>query len=251
MISDPETSAARELAAAWVDGVPITAPSIRMPLLDRAAGYRIQTGTASLLADHLGHRVGWKLGLMSPSANVDPFCGPLHETMLVADGGVLSLDRAINPRIEVELALIVGTDIVGTIDVHDVARLPFEVAAAFEVIDDRVIQPAEVSDAIADVATMRQAVIGSPRPLSTLNDIHASLAVDDEIVARGHLSDLRHPFEGLAWLARHLANTAERVRTGDVILTGSMTGQVPLQLNTRYEGIVAGLTSVTVYTGSE
>lgn len=250
MISDPETNAARELAAAWVEGVQIPAPSIRLPLLDRAAGYRIQADTASLLVDHLGYRVGWKLGLMSPSAGAEPFCGPLHERMLVGDGGLLDFDRAINPRIEVELALIAGTDVGGIIDADDAARLPFEVAAAFEIIDDRVVQPAGVPDAIADMATMRQAVIGSRRRLSTLGDIDASLAVDGEIVARGRLSDLRDPFEGVAWLARHLASHGERVRAGDVILTGSMTGQIPLRPSTRYEGIVADLPAVTVDTVS-
>jgi 2-keto-4-pentenoate hydratase len=240
-MSDLMETAATRLARAWKEGVPVT-PPFAESAIRRDAGYRIQRAVVDLLASELGPRIGWKLGLMGRPGPLVPFAGPLHETMRVENGAVLTLANAIVPRIEVELAIIPLQDVPGAYDPADDLR--FDVAPAFEIIDDRTIPPSTDADWIADLATVRQVVFGPHRHLGrgSLDAVEAVLVEDDQEVGRGRVADvIHHPLEGVAWLAHHLALSGDLIRAGEVIITGSLTGQRTPRRGASYRGTLSGV----------
>ncbi|MFP5333480.1 MAG: 2-keto-4-pentenoate hydratase [Acidimicrobiia bacterium] len=249
MIEAEVLGEARRLALAWQNAIPVLPPTSRHEAFDRAAAYRVQDAVVELLAEDLGQRVGWKLGATSLSSTMEPFSGPLHAEMVVPSGGSIRLDRCIAPRVEVEVAIVLGEDVSRPLTETDAAALDFGLAAALEIIDDRTVGPTGDADRVADVATMRWAVIGPARraDLADASSWRASLIEDGTQVAIGTLVEtINSPIESLIWLSRHLARRGGSLAGGDVILTGSLTGQHPPRPGSRYEGRVSGLASVDV-----
>lgn len=240
---------ARRLALAWQNASPVPPPTSRHEAFDRAAAYRVQATVVELLAGDLGPQVGWKLGSTSLSSTVEPFSGPLHAEMVIPSGGAIRFDRCIAPRVEVEVAIVLGEDVSGPLTETDVAALDFELAAALEVIDDRTVGPAGDADRVADVATMRWAVIGPARraDLANASSWCGSLFEDGTQVAAGTLGEtVTSPIESLIWLSCHLDRRGGSLVGGDVILTGSLTGQHAPRPGSRYEGRISGFASVDV-----
>jgi 2-keto-4-pentenoate hydratase len=56
---------------------------------------------------------------------------------------------------------------------------------------------------------------------------------------------LGHPFHSVAWLATKLESFGERLRAGDLIMTGSFTRQFPVAGGDRVETEFEGLGKVT------
>ena len=53
----------------------------------------------------------------------------------------------------------------------------------------------------------------------------ASLAIDGNVVARGHGRDvMEDPLNAVAWLARHLADRGSGLNGGDLVSVGSCCG---------------------------
>lgn len=54
-------------------------------------------------------------------------------------------------------------------------------------------------------------------------DIPATVALNGETIDQGNSRDaLGHPYAPVAWLAKHLASRGQRLRRGDVVMTGSI-----------------------------
>lgn len=242
----PTTHAvAAALAQAWRTGISVAAPSTAIPDFDRPAAYVVQAAVVDQL--DLGQRRGWKLGLTSLHAAAEPFTGPIHQRML----DEVSLAGTIRPRVEVELALVVGIDVGDPVTAEEAAELPLAVAASFEIIDDRTRPPSVDADWIADLATMRHVIAGRPRPWtgSSFADLVGVLAVDGTETAAGRVGEtVMDPVAALAWLSSHLHERGIQIRAGDLVITGSLTGQVPLRPDRRYEAAITGLAPVTFQT---
>src|SRR5439155_22605822 len=112
------------------------------PDLDVDAAYRAQEAfVASKLA--AGERlVGAKLGLTSPvkqrEMNVDqPLYGRVTSSMLAPYGEPLDLARFIQPRVEPEIALLLGRDVEAPATVTSVLAAVEAVFGAVDVLDSR------------------------------------------------------------------------------------------------------------------
>lgn len=238
---------ARLLVKAWQERRPVPPPSSRFAAFDRASAYRVQDAAVELLSSELGPRVGWKLGLTSLSARSEPFAGPLLAGMVVPSGGTIRLDECITPRVEVEVAVLFQSDVLEPPD--DFTALDFEVAPAIEVIDDRTHSEAVDVDWVADLATMRCAVIGTGRrvDLAEAAEWRASLHEDGREIAAGRVGDAVVPvMHSLMWLIRHLADRETHLVAGDVVLTGSITGQHRPASGRRYRAELTGFAPVEV-----
>lgn len=223
---------AAELAQAWRSATTTSPPSRQWAGLDRPTAYRIQeVAVAALGADH-GRRVGWKLGLNTRSALEPPFTGPIHEAMVFPSETTVPLDRTIHPYLELEVAVIAG----------DVPRL----AAAFEVVDSRLEGEATVVDSIADFANTRFVVVGdSVEVPDSILDAIGHLGRDGGEMTSGAVRDhIGHPVESIHWLEAHLAELGHALAAGDVVITGSLIGQVEARPG-RYTGSISGLPLVS------
>ena len=147
----------------------------------------------------------------------------------------MPVDRFIAPRVEVELAFILGRPLKGPgVTLADVLAATELVTPAVEIIDARIEQfdretkaPRKVFDTIADFAANAGIVTGG-RPVRPhdvdLRWAGAMLYKNGVIEETGLAAAvLNHPGNGIAWLANKIAPYDEQLNVGDVVLGGSFT----------------------------
>lgn len=203
-------------------------------------GYAIQREWVKLeLAD--GHTIkGRKIGLTSramqqASQITEPDYAPLMDDMFFETGSDIPYERFIAPRVEVELAFVLGRALKGPgITLFDVLAATEYVTPALEIIDARIEQfdretkaPRKVFDTIADFAANAGIVLGG-RPVKPdaidLRWVGALLYKNGVIEETGIAAGvLNHPATGVAWLANKIAPYDELLNAGDVVLSGSFT----------------------------
>ncbi|MBS0594978.1 MAG: 2-oxo-hepta-3-ene-1,7-dioic acid hydratase [Proteobacteria bacterium] len=239
---DAQTLAAlaRQLYDARKSRTPLRHFSRQHPGMTIDDGYAIQRAWVALeLADGRSIR-GRKIGLtsraMQQASQIDePDFAPLMDDMFFANGGDIPISRFIAPRIEVELAFILGKALKGPgVTLFDVLSATEWVSPAIEIIDARIEQfdretkaPRKVFDTISDFAANAGIVLGG-RPVRPhdldLRWAGAMLFKNGVIEETGLAAAvLNHPGNGVAWLANKIAPYGEQLNAGEVILGGSFT----------------------------
>ncbi|BBH13660.1 MULTISPECIES: 2-oxo-hept-4-ene-1,7-dioate hydratase [Chromobacterium] len=187
-----------------------------------------------------GHKIGLTSRAMQMSSQIDePDYGSLLDDMFFNDGADIPVSRFIVPRVEVELAFILGRPLSGPgatlFDVYDATEY---VIPALEIIDARSQsidpdsqRPRKVFDTIADNAANAGVVLGGrpirPRELD-LRWVAALMYRNGVIEESGVAAAvLNHPANGVAWLANKLSPFDVELKAGQVILAGSFTRPVP------------------------
>lgn len=187
----------------------------------------------------IGHKIGLTSRAMQRSSNVnEPDFGTLLDDMLFLDGHDIPIDRFIEPRVEVELAFILGKPLKGpNCTLFDVLAATDYVTPAIEIIDARIERidktsgvTRKVFDTISDNAANAGIVLGG-RPVRPdavdLRWVSALLYRNGVIEESGVAAAvLNHPANGPAWLANKLAPHGEWLEPGQIILGGSFTAPV-------------------------
>jgi 2-oxo-hept-3-ene-1,7-dioate hydratase len=214
--------------------------STEQPGMTVQDGYAVQTEWVKLeLAD--GHRIcGRKIGLTSRAMQMasqitEPDYAPLMDDMFFETGSDIPIERFIAPRVEVELAFVLGRPLKGPgVTLFQVLQATEYVTAALEIIDARIEQfdretkaPRKVYDTIADFAACAGVVLGG-RPVKPdtidLRWVGALLYKNAVIEETGLAAAvLNHPATGVAWLANKIAPHGEQLDAGDIVLAGSFT----------------------------
>ena len=222
---------------------PIRQLSLDYPGMTIEDAYAVQRVLVALkLADGRelkGRKIGLTSKVMQRAVSIDePDYGALFDDMFVEDGGRVPLGRFIRPRVEVELAFVLGEPLSGPgVTLFDVLRATEFVTPALEILDARVemSDPATghlrtIVDTIADNAANAGLVLGGRvlRPLDVdLRWVAALLLRNGTIEESGVAAAvLNHPGNGVAWLANRLAPHGVSLARGEVILSGSFTKPV-------------------------
>jgi 2-oxo-hept-3-ene-1,7-dioate hydratase len=234
---------ADELRQARQQGVQVRHLSKRYPEMSIEDGYAIQRAWVAMELAAGRHIRGRKIGLtsraMQLSSQIDePDYAPLMDDMFFESGGDIPMSRFIAPRIEVELAFVLGRGLRGPgITLFDVLKATDYVSPAIEIIDARIEQfdrdtkaPRKVFDTISDFAANAGIVLGG-RPVRPddvdLRWIGAMLFKNGVIEETGLAAGvLGHPGNGVAWLANKIAPWDEELNPGDIVLAGSFTRPV-------------------------
>ena len=187
----------------------------------------------------VGHKIGLTSRAMQVSSNItEPDFGALLDDMLFDEGTDIPFERFIVPRVEVELAFILGNPLKGpNVTVFDVLDATEWVIPALEIIDARIQQvdpqtgaTRKVFDTISDNAANAGVVMGGRpvRPTDVdLRRIPAVLYRNGVIEESGvSAAVLNHPAKGVAWLANKLAAYDVSLEPGQIILGGSFTRPV-------------------------
>jgi 2-keto-4-pentenoate hydratase len=250
--------AAAALRQAQRDRAPIAPLTITYRDLTVADAWQVQAINRNLkLADGL-HVLGYKCGLtsqaMQDQMGVDePDFGVLLSDMQLIDGGELRLADFLQPRIEAEIALVLGADLGAGTTAADVLAATASACPALEIIDSRIKDwQLSLVDTVADNASSGAYVLGPPQALDgiELGDIEAVVTVNGIERARGLGSAaLGHPARAAAWLANRLADFGTVLSSGSVVMTGSLHASLPVAAGER---VVAefgelGSTSVRVH----
>jgi 2-keto-4-pentenoate hydratase len=230
---DPVAEAARILDAhargATLD--PISA-TVELGLAD---AYAIQARVTRARLDRGERVVGWKLGytslVMREQMGVDaPNFGPLTDAMLIDDSAAVPASFT-QPRVEPEVALRFAADVPADADRAAVLGAVASAHAALEVVDSVWTDYRfRLEDNTADGSSAAGVVLGPEIPLDEIDTVEVTLLVDGEPAGSGRGSDASgHPAEGVVWLVDQLAGRGERLRAGDVVITGGLTRAAPLQ----------------------
>jgi 2-oxo-hept-3-ene-1,7-dioate hydratase len=239
----PETTIdqlARELYDARKTRTPLRHFSSRFPGMTIDDGYAIQRAWVKLeIADGRsikGRKIGLTSRAMQQASQIDePDFAPLMDDMFFAQGSDIEAGRFIAPRVEVELAFVLGRALKGPgVTLFDVLSATEYVTPAIEIIDSRIEQfdretraMRKVVDTISDFAANAGIVTGG-RPVRP-NDVdlrwvgamlYRNGVIEETGLAAGVLN---HPATGVAWLANKIAPYDERLEVGDVVLSGSFT----------------------------
>jgi 2-oxo-3-hexenedioate decarboxylase len=200
--------------------------------------------------------VGPKMGLtsfakMKQMGIEEPIYGYVFDYMLIDNGGKLSLSDMIHPKVEAEIAFIIGEDIEGPgITGSQVLAKTQYVLPALEIIDSRYKNfNFTLPDVIADNASTSRVVFGTtlkkPEQFE-LDLVGSTLSINGEIKELGAgAAVLGHPANSVAMLANMLARKGEKVKKGDVILTGGITSAVMLKHGDVVSGKFDGLGEVS------
>ncbi len=186
-----------------------------------------------------GHKIGLTSRAMQMSSQIDePDHGTLLDDMFFPEGGEIPTGRFIVPRLEVELAFVLGKPLSGpNCTLFDVYEAVDYVIPALEIIDARshsidpeTQRPRKVFDTISDNAANAGVVLGGRpvRPFDVdLRWVSAILSRNGVIEETGVAAGvLNHPANGVAWLANKLHPFGVRLEPGQVILGGSFTRPV-------------------------
>jgi 2-oxo-3-hexenedioate decarboxylase len=216
------------------------------PLTDEYGAFDITTAydlQARVVADRLaaGNRVvGAKLGLTSEAKqqqmNVnEPLYGWLTDDMRIEPGEALVVDRFIQPRVEAEIAFLIGEDLMGAhVGAADVLAATAAVMPAIDVLDSRYAGYSfTLPDVIADNSSSAGFITGSTLvdPVDIdLRLVGVVLEVNGQVVATAAgAAVLGHPASSVAWLVRALARRGEGLTAGMVVLSGACTAAFAVQ----------------------
>lgn len=229
---------ARGLANAELSRRAIPQISRTHPQASLADAYAIQAQWLQLKMDAGSVRIGRKIGLTSRAMQLaskidEPDYGFLTDDMVYADGARIPVDRFLSPRIEVELAFVLGRPLRGpNVRVHDVLRATDFVSPALEIIDYRTETPRAIVDTIADNAAAGAIILGGrtiqPFDLD-IRWIGATLSKNGIIEESGvSAAVMGHPAAGVAWLCNKISLLGDGLEAGEIVLAGSFTRPVSI-----------------------
>lgn len=228
---------AAELYAAERGQAPVAPPSERWPGLTVADAYRIQTvNVQRRLAEGRrvrGHKVGLTSRAMQEMLGVsEPDYGHLLDDMFVPSGGDVEVSRFCAPRVEPEIAFVLGRALHGPdCQPDDVLTATEMLRPALEIIDSRVADwRITLADTIADNASSAAVVLGDevkPSEQLHLADVDVVLSKNGDTVAEGSTGAvLGNPTTAVAWLVNKLHEFGASLEPGHVVLPGSCTRAV-------------------------
>ena len=212
---------------------------------DVADAYAIQ---ADAIACSGMTRVGWKIGAAAQAAidllAVDaPFLGPLLAPHCRADGAEIALVPAQGPGLETEFLVGLGADLPPRAEPYrddEVAAAVGFIAPAFEVVATRFEGGFKGNGllAIADGAGNGAIVQGEPVRDWRRFDLathELRLSINGKEAATGSGSALIYgdPIAMVTWLVNQPQLASCGLRAGDIVMTGTCTGLLPLKAGDR------------------
>ena len=213
-----------------------------------AVGEKIKAG-----AQLRGHKIGLTSKAMQAMVDIDePDYGHLLDDMFFDDGQSIPASRYIVPRIEVELAFVLGAPLKGPgVTIFDVLRATEYVVPALELIDGRTKYPRKIVDNIADNAAAAGVVVGGRVVKPTDIDLrwvgallHRNGVIEETGVSAGVLG---HPALGIAWLANKLGAFGVGLEPGHFLLAGSFTRTVPVKAGDTFHADYGPLGGISVH----
>src|ERR1700733_4562672 len=237
------SSLAESLRNAEETKIPIPPIATKLPSVEDA--YAVQEANTVHWTSAGRRLVGRKIGLTSRSVQKqlgvnEPDYGMLFADMMIPDGWELSRARLIQPKLEGEVAFVLGRDLdLEQITIADVIRAIDFAVPAIEIVDSR-IKDWKISlyDTVADNASSGLYVIGNePKRLDKLNLRDAGMAMElgGEKISFGEgAACLGHPLNAVWWLAHVMKRVDHPVKSGDTVLSGALVPMVA----PKWDGVV-------------
>jgi len=199
----------------------------------------------------VGYKVGLTSAVMQAQIGVDePDYGFVTDEMVFLENAAVPVVRFLQPRVEPEIAFVLGRDVAGPVTVAELLGAVEYVVPALEIIDSRVADwKIGLVDTVADNASSGAVVLGS-RPThlgeQDLRLAGCNLFVNGALVGTGAGGAvLGSPLTAALWLVNTLGARGVTMRAGQVVLSGSVTASVPVAAGDTVSARIAGLGTVT------
>jgi 2-keto-4-pentenoate hydratase len=224
---------ARLLYEAERTRVPVAPLTERDPALTVDDAYAIQLANVRRVTQ-MGHVIsGKKIGLTSPGIQRqfgvgEPDYGHLFAAMACPSGRVPA-EALLQPKIEGEVAFVLGADLPGgRVTPADVRAATEYVTAAFEIVDSRVADwKIQLVDTISDNASSGRYILGDiklPPDCVDLSGEEMQLFKNGTLAERGvGAAVLGDPCAAVAWLANRLWTYGVTLNRGEVVLSGAFS----------------------------
>lgn len=237
MSSEQARGAAQIIASARAERVPLERLPDECRPDGEAAGYAVQEAVHEALAERgwgalAGYKIGCTTAVMQAALDLASPCGGgIFASTVHSKIADLAVADYVRVGCETEIAVRMGADLPADrapFDRESVSGAIDSCMAAMEIVDNRYADSSLMGTAtlIADDFFGAGCLLGDPlgdwRDLD-LGAISGRLMVDGVEIGEGHGSDVMgHPFEALAWLANNLARRGKGLRSGDIVMTGSL-----------------------------
>ena len=251
-MEDPKLAAAAFLLReAYVKGA-VTPLRQYLDPLDAVGAYGVQEINTRFWECEGRRIVGRKAGLTAKAVQAQlgvdqPDFGVLFDDMRVADGGRLNSTRCLQPKAEAEIAFVLGADLPSPDTTPDqVAAAVATVHAAIEIVDSRIADwKITFADTVADNGSSAFFVLadaGLPLTGIDLEGAGMEMRIGGEVVSTGvGAAALGNPLNAAAWLAQTLAARGQPLKSGDVLLAGSLGPMVTLTPGDHVRAAIGGI----------
>lgn len=202
--------------------------------------------------------IGRKIGLTARSVQqqlgVDqPDYGMLFADMEYAEDCEVPLQRFISPRVEAEIAFVLGREVIDPeLTLGELIRAIDFALPAIEIVDSRIADwQISILDTVADNASSGAYVLGgAPKRIDGIDMRLCGMALETkgEPVSVGcGAACLGNPLSAALWLSRTMASAERPLKAGDIILSGALGPMVPVRPGASYRARINGLGSVNVH----
>ncbi|MEY5097883.1 MAG: hypothetical protein RJA36_602, partial [Pseudomonadota bacterium] len=182
---------------------------------------------------------GLKVGLTSKAVQqqlgVDqPDFGILLDDMEYLNGAEVPMARLVQPKLEAEVAFVVGRDVEGAAPTYaEFLACVSHALPAIEIVDSAIADwKITLVDTVADNASSGLYVLGD-QPIEvgqlSLGAIGMEMKKNGQTVSIGSgAACLGHPLRAAYWLARTMAARGQGLKRGQVILSGALGPMQPV-----------------------
>lgn len=223
---------------------------------DETNAYAVQRHVRATRVARGDRIIGRKIGLTAASVRkqlgvFQPDYGCLWSSTAYGDGATVPLSDYIHPKLEAEVAIVLGKDLhQGDPTLADLIDATAYALPALEIVDSRVRDwDIHLFDTVSDNASAAGFVLGAdPRSLQqlSLRDARMSMTRGSEVVSSGFGHEcMGHPLNAAVWLARQAARCGEPLRRGDIVMTGALGPMVTISKGDRFEAEIEGLGRVS------
>ncbi|MEK4230685.1 2-keto-4-pentenoate hydratase [Solibacillus sp. FSL H8-0538] len=202
-------------------------------------------------------RIGMKLGLTSKAKQQmmgvhEPSYGVLLQNMELLAAEPISLKPLIHPKIEPEIAFVFAKDLEGpVVTVAEVLQATDYVTPAMEIIDSRYLNfNFTLPDVIADNSSSSKYIMSDKK--YSIRDVDlvkmgCIFKQNDEIFGTSTAGSIMgHPARAIAWMANKMLARGQKVRAGDVVLSGALTGSAVMQAGDEFTVSFDGMDELRV-----
>lgn len=199
-------------------------------------GCLLQLAIADRWAERGNARTGWKVAATSAAVQAqlgvtEPGFGSLRQSKTYQQGYILPASQYVKPHVEVEICVEVGDGIDKAETIEDVNASLVRCFPAFELIEKR-ITVLDFGFALADNAEHTAVVVGDPFDPSTiaLDEVEVRVTLNGQPAGAAFgRAALGHPLNSVLWLKQRVAELGGVIRPGDLIMTGSLVRQIPVE----------------------
>ena len=219
------------------------------------AAYAAQEINTRYWVDQGRRLVGRKIGLTSKAIQDQlgvhqPDYGMLFADMAVSDSEEVPVTNVMQPRVEGEVAFIMGERLDDPrLTIVDIINAVDYALPAIEILGCRVANwNIKIADTIADNASSGLFVLGTqPVDISDINLRECGMVMErrgEQICVGAGVACLGNPLNAALWLARKMAEIGRPLEEGDIIMSGSLGPMMPVDHGDVIEVDISNLGSV-------